>query len=162
MATLQSINDFREAISYLQSVDHVGSAVLQVNVGDTVAECEVLDDETRTDITPDMATLESALDSANAEIATQQTIETLQNLTRSDAIVYFRNGLASAAGNGAAIATLYTQARAYEQQNQMLTDTMLTLRTIEETAIGLTLVLTTNQDKAKYLKLFLTALGLWS
>jgi hypothetical protein len=86
----------------------------------------------------------------------------LENLTRNDAIVYFRDGLAAAAGNGAVIASLYTDARNYEQQNQMLTDTMLTLRTIEETALGLPLVLTTNQDKARYLKLFLMALALWS
>jgi hypothetical protein len=86
----------------------------------------------------------------------------LLDLTRNDASDYFRRGLADAAGNGAAIATLYAQARNYETQNQTLTDTMLSLRTIEETAQGLPLVLTTNQDKAKYLLIFFQALSLWS
>jgi hypothetical protein len=75
MATLQTTEEFRKAIAYLQSVDHFGSIVLQMGIGDTVAECFVLDDETLTVITPDTATLEAALDSANATIVTSNTIQ---------------------------------------------------------------------------------------
>lgn len=79
MAVLQTTEDFRKAIAYLQSVDYFGAVILQLNIGDTVAECEVLDDATLTDITPDTPTLESALDNANADIAANETIESAQS-----------------------------------------------------------------------------------
>jgi hypothetical protein len=79
MAILQTTEHFRQAIAYLQSTNHFGGAILQVNIGDTVAECEVLDDETLTILTPDTATLESALDGANATIATTQAEVTQAN-----------------------------------------------------------------------------------
>lgn len=78
MATLQTTEDFRKAISYLQNVNHFGNVTLQMNIGDTVAECEVLDDDTLTDITPDTATLEAALDSANAALTEQAAQATVQ------------------------------------------------------------------------------------
>lgn len=77
MATLQNTNDFREAIRYLQSVNHFGDVILQLNVGDTLAECEVLDDDTLTDITPDVPTLEAGLDGANADISEQTARDTV-------------------------------------------------------------------------------------
>lgn len=85
MATLQTTEHFREAIRYLQSVNHFGSVILQLNIGDTVAECEVLDDATLTDLTPDTATLESALDSANADIAVQEAQATVQASAKTQA-----------------------------------------------------------------------------
>ena len=75
MATLQTTNDFREAVRHLQSINHFGDVILQVNIGDTVAECEVLDDDTLTILTPDTATLEAALDSANAASAVEQQLQ---------------------------------------------------------------------------------------
>lgn len=78
MATLQTINDFREAITYLRKIDYFGDTTLHIGIGDTVAECEVLDDETLTILTPDTPTLETALDGALADMAAQETVASVQ------------------------------------------------------------------------------------
>lgn len=78
MSAIISTEDFRKAVAYLQSTNYFGAVVLSLNIGDIVAECEVLDDDTLTDITPDTATLESALDSANAQLTEQAAVATVQ------------------------------------------------------------------------------------
>lgn len=78
MATVDTTDKFRTAVAQLQSENYFGNVILQLNCGDTVAECEVLDDVTLTVLTPDTATLESALDSANTASASQTTIESAQ------------------------------------------------------------------------------------
>lgn len=157
MTVINTQEDFVKAIGYLQAQgDLPGGKSVHIDANArTIHDNEV-------DVTPSTTVLEAALDDANVEIAKQSAMQTLQTMTREEVLLYFREQLADAAGDGAIIADLYTQARTYEQDNQMLTDTMLTLRTIEETVLGVPLVLTTNAGKAQYLKLFLMALALWS
>lgn len=85
----------------------------------------------------------------------------LISLTKEDMLNYYRDALVAAAGNGAAIADIYTQVLVYQSQHQKLTDTMLSLRTIEELGSGIAIDVGTNQGKARYLQLFQTALSLW-
>jgi hypothetical protein len=92
MAILQTTEDFRKAIAHLQSVNHFGSVTLQLNIGDTVAECEVLDDDTLTDITPSIPTLESALDAALVTSSTANA-ETTQAANAKTALQALMSGL---------------------------------------------------------------------
>lgn len=88
----------------------------------------------------------------------------LQEITRTDAIRYFRNQLILAKGNGAALIALYNDARDYAIANEALLATMQSLVAIENVASGVPIVSppVLNLDKARYLKLFLQALSLWS
>jgi hypothetical protein len=75
MATVDTVQKWREAVSYLSSTDYFGTGIV-VEVRDLIAECHVLDKDTATDITPNTATLEAALDSAHVVIATENNIST--------------------------------------------------------------------------------------
>jgi hypothetical protein len=104
MAILQSTEDFRLAIAYLQSVNHFGAIVLQLNIGEIVAECEVLDDATLTDITPDTATLESALDNANAEITQSENVATEDESERATLLSQYNAAITQIGNDQASIA----------------------------------------------------------
>lgn len=150
MATLQTTNDFRDAIRYLQSIDHFGSVILQVNVGDTVAECEVLDDDTLTDITPDTVTLEAALDSANAEISESETKAIARTLMLSDAKNYLSNQLQSASPN---VQTIFNTVKAYVDNNPTLTQMLTNQIALFNVAYGVTINPSgaTAADRTRYL-----------
>lgn len=92
----------------------------------------------------------------------EQKVNELVSLAYSDILVYYRTELVNAAGNGAAIAALYAQAMTYQSQNLKLTDTMLSLRTIEEVGSGANIDVNTNAGKARYLSVFLLALTMWA
>ena len=153
--------EFKNAVNQLVSEGHPISLVNQVNrYVDHLAQV-VIDEGTGADITPSQSVLDQALIGYNAVVIVKESEDTLINLSRSDMLIYYRNALVSAAGSGAAIATLYTQVKAYEAQNLKLTDTMLSLQRIEEVSSGVNIDIGTNQGKARYLQLFQTALVLW-
>ncbi len=150
MAILQTIEDFRRAVAYLQSINHFGAVVLSLNVGDTVAECEVLDDDTLTDVTPNTATLESALDSANTQLTTAQTQAVARTLMLSDAKNYLSNQLQSAAPS---VQTIFTTVKAYVDGNATLSQMVTNQIALFNSAYGVTVnpAGATAADRARYL-----------
>jgi hypothetical protein len=109
--------------------------------------------------------LEFTPDLSAQDVTTLTTIveqEQSNYVSKEDAIAYFRNSLAQAAGNLSALNTLYNQARTYEQNTPALSRTMLSLKAIWELADANTINISTNQGKAQYLRAFMIALALWS
>jgi hypothetical protein len=111
---------------------------------------------TALEFTPDLTAQEAT--TLTALVDQHQAI----HVSKEDAIQYFRNGLAQAAGSLSGLNTLYNQARAYEQNTPALSRTMLSLKAIWELADANTINLNTNQGKAQYLRAFMIALALWS
>ena len=155
-----SETEFRDAISHLTQTDilfGVGALFVDANTQ------KVFDEGSNNlDITPNEATLTQALIDLQTSNDAQGAIDELVSLAYSDMLVYYRTELVNAAGNGAAIAALYTQAMTYQSQNLKLTDTMLSLRTIEEVGSGVNIDVNTNAGKARYLSIFLLALTMWA
>lgn len=157
--------EFQDAISYLTSQGQLPVTHQRViEAGQQRVWDRQFDNNgnlvSQTDITPDEASITQAL----IDLQTQLDIETakrdLRQLSRSDAIIHFRNRLIAANGNGAQLLQLYTDARNYENQNGDLTAIMESKRLIKETALGRNLNLSTNQDRATYMEMFESALVL--
>jgi len=150
VATLQTIEDFRKAVAYLQGLNHFGAATLQLNIGNTVEACEVLDDDTLTDITPNTATLEAALDSANAATTVATTKTVARTLLLSDAKNYLSAQLATASPN---VQTIFTTVKTYVESNAILTQMMVNQIALFNSAYGVTInpAGITIADRARYL-----------
>lgn len=150
MAILQTTEDFRKAIAHLQSVNHFGGAILQMNIGDAVEECEVLDDDTLTILTPDTPTLESALDSALVELSASENKAVARTLLLSDAKNYLSAQLQSSNPN---VQTIFNTVKAYVDGNATLSQMVSNQIALFNTAYAVTVNPSgaTAADRARYL-----------
>lgn len=114
------------------------------------------------DITPDTATLESALDRFIIEQGKRNTRFALQSEARAELIGKYRQALIEADGSVQAMANVYDMAVSDVQGRPALAGTIKSLNAIEDVPLQELLTITLISDKKQFLRLFLQALSLWS
>jgi hypothetical protein len=154
MATIQSNDDFVNAINHLVSINHVAVQVQGARFLDAPAR-KVFDErgagvENVIDITPDTPTLEAALDSALLELSASETKAVARTLLLSDAKNYLSNQLQSASPN---VQTIFNTVKAYVDSNATLAQMLSNQIALFNTAYGVTVnpAGATAADRARYL-----------
>lgn len=158
MATITTIAEWREAISYLTSIDYFGT-ITSTEIGETLNECFILDDETKTDITPDTSTLESALDSALLAATESQQIESAALVALGQGKTYLRNQLVKASPS---INDVYTATKNAVDSNVYLAQMVSNVIAINSNVYVWTLNLATPTalDKQRYIKCVMEVIAL--
>lgn len=151
MAAIATNDDFRNACEYL--IQHAGLVVQGERVI-IAGERKVFDRrgagiENLFDITPDTATLETALDNANAGIADENTVATTASVAKT-ARRYLRDQLRSASPN---VTTIFNTVKAFVDDNPTLSQMVTNQQALMSNSFTwiLNLVTPTAVDRQRYL-----------
>ncbi len=152
MATIQTNEDFVSACNHLiasnqltvqgaRYIDRVARKVIDERIGGNV------------DITPIMATLESALDAATVTMTTEQTKAVARTLMLSNAKNFLSNQLAAPQWNAATLTEVYTTVKVYVDSNPLLGQMVANQITLCSNSLTwvLNLITPTAVDRQRYL-----------